>query len=129
MATLTGKDGAVYIGATAIAEVRDWSIETSSEMVTDTVMGDSWVTNKPTLKSWTTSVNCYWDSADAGQTLLVEGAEVVINLYPSGNTSSQVYYTGSVIVASVSKSASFDGMIEVSFSGTGNGALTEDTVA
>ena len=129
MATLTGKDGAVYIGATAIAEVRDWSIVTSSEMVTDTVMGDSWVTNKPTLKSWTTSVNCYWDSADAGQASLVEGAEVVINLYPSGNTSSQVYYTGSVIVASVSKSASFDGMIEVSFSGTGTGALTEDTVA
>lgn len=129
MATLTGKDGAVYVGATAIAEIRDWSIETTSEMVADTVMGDSWVTNKPTLKSWTTSVNCYWDSADAGQIALVEGAEVVINVYPAGNTSTKKYYTGSVIVASVSKSASFDGMVEVSFSGTGNGALTEDTVA
>lgn len=129
MANASGKDGTVHVGANAIAEVRDWSIETSSEMVADTVMGDEWVTNKPTLKSWTASVNCYLDEADTtGQGAFLEGAEFTLNLYPTGNTSANKLYSGAVVVSSVSKSAAFDGMIEVSFSATGNGALTISTV-
>lgn len=130
MATQTGKDGAVYVGANAVAEIRDWSLESTSEVVADTVMGDSWVSNKPTLKSWSSSFNAFWDSSDTnGQGALDEGAEITLNLYPSGNTSSNIYWTGSAIITSVTKSASFDGMIEASFSVTGNGALTESTVA
>lgn len=129
MATQTGKDGAVYVGANAVAEVRDWSLEVTSEVVADTVMGDDWVTNKATLKSWTASFNAYWDDTDStGQGELVEGAEITLNLYPEGNTSGDTYYTGSAIVTSVSRTASFDGMIEASFSVTGNGTLSEDTV-
>lgn len=130
MATVIGKDGAVYIGANAIAEVRDFSLETTSELVNDTVMGDTWMTNKATQKSWTASINCYFDADDAtGQALLIEGAEVSLLLYPSGNTSTNVEYAGSLIVTGVSRSQSFDGMVEVSFSGTGNGALTTGVVA
>lgn len=130
MANITGKDGTVNVGANAIAEVRDWSIETSSDMVSDTVMGDTWVTNKPTLKSWTCSVNCYLDASDTtGQGAFLEGAEFTLNLYPSGNTSSNELYTGAVVVSGVSKSASFDGLVEVSFSATGSGALIISTVA
>jgi hypothetical protein len=92
-------------------------------------MGDSWVTHKPTLKSWTSSFNAIWDDADTnGQLLLVEGAEVTINLYPTGNNSGDVEWSGAVIVTSVSKTASFDGLVEASFSVTGNGALTTGTV-
>ena len=43
MATYTGKNGAVYVGVNAVAEIKDWSLETTSETVSDTVMGDSWV--------------------------------------------------------------------------------------
>ena len=50
MATYTGQDGAVYVGTDAVGEVRDFSVEQTSEVVADTVMGDSWVTNKATLK-------------------------------------------------------------------------------
>jgi|TARA_A200000159_G_scaffold157887_1_gene174564 hypothetical protein len=129
MATYTGKNGAVYVGANAVAEIKDWSLETTSETVTDTVMGDSWVTHKPTLKSWTSSFNAIWDDADTnGQLALVEGAEVTINLYPTGNNSGDVEWTGAVIVTSVSKTASFDGLVEASFSVTGNGPLTTGTV-
>ena len=130
MATYTGKNGAVYTGANAIAEIKDWSLETTSEMVADTVMGDSWVTNKPTLKSWTSSFNAIWDSADStGQVTLVEGAEITINVYPTGNTTGEVEWSGDCIVSSVSKSASFDGLIEASFSVTGNGPLTAGTAS
>ena len=129
MATYTGKNGAVYVGVNAVAEIKDWSLETTSETVTDTVMGDSWVTHKPTLKSWTSSFNAIWDDADTnGQLLLVEGAEVTINLYPTGNNSGDVEWSGAVIVTPVSKTASFDGLVEASFSVTGNGALTTGTV-
>jgi hypothetical protein len=129
MATSTGKDGAVYVGANAVAEIRDWSLETTSEVVNDTVMGDTWMTNKATQKSWTSSFNAYWDDSNTtGQGALAEGSEVTLNLYPEGNTSGNTYWTGTAIITSVSKSASFDGLIEASFSATGNGALTEDTV-
>jgi hypothetical protein len=129
MATYTGKNGAVYVGANAVAEIKDWSLETTSETVADTVMGDSWVTHKPTLKSWTSSFNAIWDDADTtGQLLVVEGAEITINLYPTGNNTGDVEWSGACIVTSVSKSASFDGLVEASFSVTGNGALTTGTV-
>jgi len=129
MATSTGKDGAVYVGANAVAEIRDWSLETTSEVVNDTVMGDTWMTNKATQKSWTSSFNAFWDDSNTtGQGALAEGSEVTLNLYPEGNTSGNTYWTGTAIITSVSKSASFDGLIEASFSATGNGALTEDTV-
>jgi len=130
MATATGKDGAVYVGANAVAEIRDWSLETTSEVVNDTVMGDTWMTNKATQKSWTASFNAFWDPSDStGQGALDEGSEVTLNLYPEGNTSTKTYWTGSAIITSVSKSSSFDGLIEASFSATGNGSLTEDTVS
>jgi hypothetical protein len=130
MATHVGKDGAVYVGANAVAEIRDWSLEQTSEVVNDTVMGDTWMTNKATQKSWTASFNAFWDETDTnGQGALTVGAEVTLNLYPEGNTSGDTYWTGSAIITSVSNSASFDGLVEASFSATGNGSLTEDTVA
>lgn len=130
MATYVGKNGAVYVGTNAVAEIKDWSLETTSEVVADTVMGDSWVTNKPTLKSWTSSFNAIWDDADTtGQLSLDEGAEITLNLYPIGNTTGNKYWSGACIVTSVSKTAAVDGLIEASFSVTGNGALTEADVA
>lgn len=129
MATYTGKNGAVYAGTNAVAEIKDWTLETTSEMVADTVMGDDWVSNKPTLKSWTSSFNAIWDDADTnGQLALVEGAELTLNLYPTGNNSGDVEWSGACIVGTVSKSASFDGLVEASFSVTGNGPLTTGTV-
>lgn len=129
MATRVGKDGAVKIGANTVAEIRDWSVEQTSEVVNDTVMGDAWMTNKATQKSWTASFNAYWDDSDTnGQLALDVGAEVTLNLY-SEDTSGAVYWSGTAIITSVGQSASFDGLVEASFSATGNGALTESTVA
>lgn len=129
MATRVGKDGAVKIGTTAVAEIRDWSVEQTSEVVNDTVMGDTWMSNKATQKSWTASFNAYWDDTDTGGQLALDvGTEVTLNLY-SEDTSGAIYWSGTAIISSVSQSASFDGLVEASFSATGNGALTESTVA
>jgi hypothetical protein len=129
MATHSGRLGAVYSGSAAIAEIKDWSLEESSEVTAATVMGDSWVKNTPTLKSWTASFNAFWDYTDTdGQGTLTPGAQVILNLYPEDNVSTKKYWTGNCIITSVSKSAAVDGLIEASFSVTGDGALTEATV-
>jgi hypothetical protein len=128
MSTFIGKDGAVFVGTNAVAEVRDFSLESSSEIVNDTVMGDDFMTNKATQKSWSATVNCYYDSSDTnGQLALDEGTTATLNLYPEGNTTGKTYYTGSVIITSISRSQSFDGLVEITFNGTGTGTLTETT--
>jgi len=139
MATFLGKEGAVYIGTNAVAEVRDFSIETTSEIVDATVMGSTgdWMVKKATQKGWSASINCYYDSSDDdGQNAMGEGTGnaiedgtvVAIKLYPEGNTSTKDYFYGDLLVTSISRSASFDGLVEVSFSGEGTGALTRDQV-
>ena len=127
MSTVTGKSGVIYLGANQIAEVRDWSIEQTQNRVDDTVMGDSWTTGKTTTKSWSGSVNVYYDSAETDITL-VTGSDVVLKLYPEGETSGLKYYQGTAHVTSISQTASFDGMVEASFSVEGTGALTIETV-
>ena len=140
MATYTGKDGEVKItGAGAsdteqvVAEVRDFSVEQTAEVVSSTVMGDSWVSNKATLRSFTASINCFfkWASgaADVGQVEFAVGDEVTLALYPTGDSSNQQELTGSAIVTSVSQSQSFDGLVELAFSCTGTGALSINTVS
>ena len=136
MATYIGKSGALSVTTTVegspvtrtIAEIKDWSIEATSEVVATTVMGDEWVKNKTTQKSWTASFNAFWDKADLGQGDLSVGSEVTLNVYPEGNTTSLTEITGKCLITSVSKSASFDGLVEASFSATGTEALTEGTV-
>jgi predicted secreted protein len=81
------------------------------------------------LTSFSGSLDVFWDETDtSGQGALTIGSEVTLNVYPEGDTSGDTYYTGSAIVTGVSRSASFDGLIEASISVQGNGALTSTTV-
>lgn len=129
MATNIGKDGAVYSGSNAVAEIKEWSLETTSEVADDTVMGDSWMTHTATQKSWTASFSAFWDPTNTtGQQTLTEGASITLKLYPTGNNSGDYEWSGTATITSVSKTASFDGFVEASFSAQGNGALVEGTV-
>ena len=53
---------------------------------------------------------------------------MTINFYPEGDASTDTYYSGTAIVTGVSRSSSFDGMVEASISLQGSGALTPNTV-
>ena len=128
MATHTGSEGTVKVGANAIAEIRSYSVEQTGDTVEDTTMGDSWRTHKATLKSWTASVDVFWDETDTtGQGALNVGTEVTLNLYPEGSTTGDVYFTGTGIITGKTVSASYDGMVESSISVQGTGALTQST--
>lgn len=129
MAVHKGSEGTVKVGANAVAEIRSYSIEETSDTLETTSMGDSARTYTPNLTSWSGSVDVYWDETDTtGQGALTAGAEVTLNVYPEGDTSGDTYYTGSAIVTSVTTNASFDGLIEASVSVQGTGALTSTTV-
>ena len=130
MATHKGSEGTVKVGANAIAEVRSFSISETGDTVEDTTMGDAARTYKPSLTSWSGSVEVYWDETDTnGQIALAVGSEVTLNVYPEGAGSGASFLTGSAIVTGRTINSSFDGMVEASLSVQGNGALTADTVA
>jgi len=130
MATHTGSEGSVKVGANAIAEIRSYSLEETADTVEDTVMGDTYRTHKTTLKSWSGSVDVFWDEADTtGQGALAVGSEVTANFYPEGSSSTDAYKTGTAIVTGKTISASFDGMVEASITLQGTGALSDATVS
>jgi hypothetical protein len=130
MATHTGSEGTVKVGANAIAEIRSFSIEESADTLEDTTMGDGARTYKPSLTTYTGTVDVLWDETDTtGQGALTIGAAVTLNLYPEGDTSGDTYYTGAAIVTGRTINSSFDGLVEMSISVQGNGALTQTTVA
>ena len=130
MATHKGSEGTVKVGANAIAEVRSFSISETGDTIEDTTMGDAARTYKPSLTSWSGSVEVYWDETDTnGQVALTVGAEVTLNVYPEGSTTGDSYLTGSAIVTGRTINSSFDGMVEASITVQGNGALTADAVS
>ena len=129
MATHTGSEGTVKIGVNVIAEIRSFSLEESGEVLETTTMGDVSRTYVPSLRTFTGTVECYWDETDTnGQGALTVGAEITLNLYPEGETAGDSYYTGSAIVTGSSLNSSFDGMVERSITVQGTGALTTSTV-
>ena len=130
MATHTGSEGTVKVGSNAVAEIRSYSVEQTGDTVEDTTMGDTWRTHKSTLKSWTASVDVYWDETDTtGQGALAVGSEVTLNLYPEGASTGDSYFSGTGIVTGKTVTASFDGMVESTISVQGTGTLSNSTAA
>lgn len=130
MATHTGSEGTVKVGANAIAEIRSYSVEETADTVEDTTMGDSYRTHKTTLKAWSGTVDVFWDETDTtGQSALVVGSEVTANFYPEGSSTGDAYMSGTAIVTGKTVSASFDGMVESTITLQGTGALTRTTAS
>jgi hypothetical protein len=129
MATHTGSEGTLKVGSNAVAEIRSFSINETGETIEDTSMGDTARTFKAGLKTFTASVEVFWDETDTtGQGALDVGSEVTLNVYPEGDASGDTYYSGTTVVTGKTVTGSFDGMVEASFELQGTGALTETTV-
>lgn len=132
MATNKGSSGVVKIAASGgsvavVGEVRSYSIDTTADTVEDTVMGDTARTYLPSLTSATLSVECYWDDGDAQQLVLDEGTDIDWEIHPTGTGAGEKYYSGGGVVTAKTITASFDGMVEASFSVQVSGAVTEAT--
>lgn len=124
MAIHKGAEGTVHVGTDAVAEIRSYSVEENADTLETTSMGDTARTHLASLTSFSGSLDVYWDEADTAQIALTVGTSVTIKFYPEGTASSAKYYSGTAIVTGVSRSASFDGLVEASISIQGTGALT-----
>lgn len=126
MSTHAGSEGIVKIGNNPVAEVKSWTLEEVCDTVDASVIGTQWRKNRATIRSWSGSIEAFWDEEDAeGQGKLATGATVQLNLYPEGVADEKVYFTGSAIVTGISRQASFDGLVESSFTFIGNGKISE----
>ena len=69
MSTFKGNDGVVKLGTTGgtnvVGEVKSYSLEHTSDTVEDTAMGDASRTHIATLKSFSGSLDVFWDDSDA----------------------------------------------------------------
>ena len=129
MATHTGSEGTLKVGANTIGEIRSFSISESADTLEDTSMGDVARTYKSSLTTFTGSVDVFWDEADSGQMAMTVGASITFSAYPEGATAGDKYYTGSAIVTGLTINSSFDGMVEASITLQGTGALSLSTAA
>lgn len=129
MSATRGCFGKIKAGANFIAQLRSWSVEESAAEIDVSVMGDCTKAYDVGAVETSFTASGFWDTSDTGQTALVVGSTVAVELYPGGDASGKAYYTGDVIVQSVNKSADIDGVVEFSVSGKINGGLTQAAVA
>ena len=127
MAIQKGNAGIIKIGSNAFGEMRSYSIEHNSDTIESSKMGSTFKTYETGLTDFTASIEGYWDEDDTVQSAMTAGALVTLIFFPEGDASGTTRYTGSAIVTGISRSASYDGLVECSFSVQGTSTLTTTT--
>ena len=131
----SGTQGVIYVGTDEVLNIRSFSIEETQETIDATAMdvnGVSYRTTKPTFKSWSGSMDVYWTAddsvtnvADAMAFTKPGSTEVTLHFWPTGDdVTGDIEYTGNAYITGRTISSSVDGMIEMSISVAGTGALT-----
>jgi predicted secreted protein len=137
MALLTGNNGVVKIDnasgtPTAVASVRNFSVEITSDTIETSSMGSDSRTYLKGMSSFSGSADIYFDTAN-----VTGGANVIAALIPTGITvgsapiTIELYladtankFSGECIVTGYTVNSAFDGMVEASISFQGSGAAT-----
>lgn len=127
---ISGKDGVVKFGGTQIPDglVQSWNLDPQAETVSGWGMGSDWKTTNATVKSFSGSVEFYWDPADAVGASVNAGDTITLDLYPGGEGSGKTYFSGSGVVTGVPKQSSKGDYVSVTVNFEGSGALSEATV-
>jgi hypothetical protein len=146
MATLTGNNGVVKIDSaagtpTALAAVRNFSVEITADTIEKTVMTNDTRQFIKGLSTWTGSADIYFDPTE----MPTAGTSTNLSaLNPTGVTSStpwaavgsdaitlELYldgsakkFSGEAIVTGFTINSSMDGMVEASISFQGTGSVT-----
>lgn len=131
MATYTGQNGVLKLDGTAVAELRSFTIESTTETIEDTVMTDSARTYKTGLETFSGTADVFFDDAHHDDISALNGGAAAVSLeaFPGGTTTGYPRLNGNVIVTGYSVTAALDGMVEASISFQGTGDLTFTTTA
>jgi predicted secreted protein len=137
MAVLTGNNGVVKIDnasgtPTAVAAVRNFSIEMTADTIETSVMGQETRSYVKGMSQWSGSADVYFDAAN-----LTGGASVIAALIPTGGSvgdapiTVELYlnntagkFAGEAIVTGYTVNSSMDGLVEASITFQGSGAAT-----
>lgn len=126
MSTVSGNDGVVKVGGSALAKVTAWTVTRNANMERDDGMGEAWQSDKAGKKRWTASITMLYD--DGGDALEV-GEEGSATLYPAGTAVGKKYYSGNFVVSEVGHPQDQDSRVTQTIQVSGQGALSETTVA
>lgn len=133
MANYQGNNGQVEIKsgsdtATAVADVRTWSLTLNRDTVENTAMGDANRKYLKGLQSYSGSMEIVYNDSEAG---VVETAinpdtddAVTVTFYADAANTSTAKFVGDVIVTSFAVTNSFDGLMTATVEFTGTGAPT-----
>jgi len=121
MAIVKGSAGVVKAGETVIAELTGWQYEETCDPIETTTMASTAKTFIAGKTSWSGSAEVEYNTGDAGQSALTSGAELTMKFYPAGDAAAGK--SGDVTVTSISTSGDPEGLVTVSFSFQGSGAL------
>lgn len=137
MTTYIGNIGVVKTAAeggtvAAVTEVTNFTIESTADTIDASVMGSLNRVYKAGMQTFTGSIEVQYDPADAEQERLEVGATIDFQLYPQGETEGgsedKNYYSGSAIVTGRTITTPLDGMVSMSITIQGTGALTKTDV-
>lgn len=137
MSILTGNNGVVKIDnasgtPTAVAAVRNFSVEMTADTIEKTTMGNDTRQYLKGMSTWSGSADIYLDTAN-----LTGGASVIAALMPTGGAvgdapitvelyldGTSAKFSGEAIVTGYTANSSMDGMVEASISFQGSGTCT-----
>lgn len=135
MATYEGSNGAVKLldgagTATAVANVRGWSISVARDTVEDTAMGDSYRTYKKGLQNWSGSMDIIYDDSTSAEVNAAVSPDtdtvITASFYPDVSVTA-TKFEGTIIVTEFAVTSSYDGIVTASVSFQGTGALAAAT--
>jgi hypothetical protein len=132
MATLTGNDGSVSVNSVALAAVRNFSVEMTSDTIETTTMGVDVRTYVKGLSSFSGSCDLYFDPSefDTNEAAfnptsgLVGASGVAVKFYIDQDATNDVVFSGNVVVTGYTVNSTMDGLVEASMSFQGTGATT-----
>ena len=129
MSVLKGYNGSIDAGSNTVGEVKSFTVTQSADIQETSSLGNAWATNTSTIKRWTASLEANFDIADSGQVDLRPGDEVAATFYVGGTSGAgNASYSGTLVVESFDITNDVAGIVSVSISGTGSGALTESVL-
>lgn len=130
MTCYAGKNGALSVDGTNIAELTSWTLTHNAEVLECQSMGgDGYKKHLSGLKSWEGSAEANFtdDTATQAANEVSVGDTVALIFYP--DTSTTLSFSGNAVVTSIENSAALGSIQTVSLSFSGSGALTQDLTA
>lgn len=130
MANYRGCEGIVKVGTDIVAEVKDWSLSETTEVIDVSTLGSCAKKKRSGMTDATGNLTANWDDTDTtGQGVLINGATVTLNLYPAGDTTGREFASFDALITAINNSGGVDSVVEKSIDFEVTGDITWANVA